>query len=83
MLKGTGESSCHLNSGVTHNGRSIAALSSDWHIFISITLFLFLFFIFYFLSLATTVLPCPLELTGGLLTNHQCFDVWTTKIYKT
>ena len=40
-------------------------------------------FNFLFLSLATTVLPCPLELTGGLLTNHQCFDLWTTKIYKT
>ena len=40
-------------------------------------------FIFYFSSLVTTVLPCPLELTGGLLTNHQCFDLWTTKIYKT
>ena len=39
--------------------------------------------IFLFLSLVTTVLPCPLELTGGLLTNHQCFDLWTTKIYKT
>ena len=50
---------------------------------------LFLCFCFYlyflFLSLVTTVLPlpCPLELTGVLLTNHQCFDLWTTKIYKT
>ena len=40
-------------------------------------------FYFLFLSLVTTVLPCPLELTGGLLTNHQCFDLWTTRIYKT
>ena len=38
-------------------------------------------FNFLFLSLVTTVLPCPLELTGGLLTNHQCFDLWTTRIY--
>ena len=44
---------------------------------------LFLCFLFLFLSLVTTVLPCPLELTGGLLTNHQCFDLWTRKIYKT
>ena len=51
-------------------------------IFISITLFL-CFCFYLFLSLVTTVLPCPLELTGGLLTNHQCFDLWTTKIYKT
>ena len=51
----------------------------------SITLFLCLCFCFYFLflSLVTTVLPCPLELTGRLLTNHQCFDLWTTRIYKT
>ena len=40
-------------------------------------------YIFLFLSLVTTVLSCPLELTGGLLTNHQCFDLRTTKIYKT
>ena len=39
--------------------------------------------IFLFLSLVTTVLPCPLELTGGLLINHQCFDLWTTRIYIT
>ena len=52
--------------------------------FISITLFLWLCFCFnfLFLSLVATVLPCPLELTGGLLTNYQCFDLWTTKIYK-
>ena len=36
-----------------------------------------------FLSSVTTVPPCPLELTGGLLTNHQCFDLWTTKVYET
>ena len=65
--------------------RSSAALSSDWHFFISITLFLCFcfYFNFLFLSLVTTVLPRPLELTGGFLTNHQCFDLWTTKIYKT
>ena len=52
--------------------------------FISITLFLCFCFCLYcfFLSLVTTVLPCPLELIGGLLTNHQCFDLWTTKKYK-
>ena len=56
---------------------SSVALSSDWHFFISITLFLcFCFYLYFlFLSLVTTVLPCPLELTGGLLTNHQCFDL--------
>ena len=50
----------------------------------SITLFLCFCFYFYFLflSLVTTELSCPLELTGGLLTNHQCFDLWTTRIYK-
>ena len=52
----------------------------------SITLFLCFCFCLYlyfsFLSLVTTVLPCPLELTGGLLTNHQCFHLWTTKTYK-
>ena len=42
----------------------------------------FIFFYFLFLSFVNTVLPCPLELTGGLLTNHQCFDLWTTKTYK-
>ena len=45
--------------------------------------FVFVYLYYLFLSLVTTVLPCPLELTGGLLTNHQCFDLWTTKIYKT
>ena len=30
----------------------------------------------FILSLVTTVLPCPLELTSGLLTNHQCFDLY-------
>ena len=50
--------------------------------FISITLFLCFCVFFLFLSLVTTVLPCPLELTGGLLTNHQWFDLWTTKVYK-
>ena len=51
----------------------------------SITLFLCFCSCFYFLflSLVTTVLPCPLELTGGLFTNHQSLDLWTTKIYKT
>ena len=51
----------------------------------SITLFLCLCFCFYFLflSLETTVLPSPLQLTDGLLSNHQCFDLWTTRIYKT
>ena len=50
----------------------------------SITLLLCFCFYLYFLFLSvTTVLSCPLELTGGLLTNHQCFDLWTTKIYKT
>ena len=44
--------------------------------------FVYIYF-FLFLSLVTTVLPCPLELTGGLSTNHQCFDLWTTKVYKT
>ena len=64
------------------------ALSSDWHFFILITLFLCfcfcfcLYLYFIFLSLVTTVLPCPLELAGGLLTNHQCFDLWTTKHIK-
>ena len=44
--------------------------------------FVFVFFSYFlFLSLVTTVLPYPLELTGGLLTNHQCFDLWTTKKY--
>ena len=45
--------------------------------------FLCFCFNFLFLSLVTTVLPCPLELSGGLLTNHQCLDLWTTRIYKT
>ena len=46
--------------------------------------FVFVFvYIYIFLFLSSTVLPCPLELTGGLLTNHQCFDLWTTRIYKT
>ena len=53
----------------------VPALSSDWHFFISITLFLCFCFYFLFLSIVTTVLPCPVELTGGLLTNHQCFDL--------
>ena len=48
----------------------------------SITLFLCFCFCFLYLPV-TTVLPCPLELAGGLLTNHQCFDLWTTRIYKT
>ena len=45
--------------------------------------FFCLYLYFLFLSLVATVLPCSLELTGGLLTNHQCFDLWTTRIYKT
>ena len=49
----------------------------------NVFVFLFIFIYFLFLSLVTTVLPCLLELTGGLLTNHQCFDLWTTKIKKT
>ena len=43
----------------------------------------YVFAFIFFLSLVTTVLPCPLELTDGLLTNHQCFDLWTTRIHKT
>ena len=41
---------------------------------------LFTFICCCFLSLVTTVLVCPLELTGGLLTNHQCFDLWNKNI---
>ena len=55
---------------------------SDRHFFINHTFFVFLFFYsFLYLLLVTTVQLCPLELTGGLLTNHQCFDLGTTKIY--
>ena len=47
----------------------------------SITLFLcFCFLLLFFIS---NYRPCPLELTGGSLTNYQCFDLWTTKINKT
>ena len=53
---------------------------------INYTDFVFCFYLYLYvllLSLVTTVLPSLLELTGGFLINHQCFDLWTTKIYKT